>query len=193
MPNSDTSWPLFQFYYSVRVLPGQEPFNVWVGWVTPDFHLCDMAFDSDAVHTVTVTLGDDSGKVQERLVCITGMNEFIKNSNEIICLLLLSQIIYSITLQYPGTLILLYILPAVNLQFYLLNLLFTQCQAIWLLHGVCWRSNRPISESEKLRARNWLFDRHRDWAAHIYLQWSGDGHLLPSRLISKLCDWHASA
>lgn len=42
---------------------------MWVGWVTSDFHQCDMAFDSDNVHTVTVTLGDDSGKVQERLVC----------------------------------------------------------------------------------------------------------------------------
>ncbi|XP_040906318.1 ryanodine receptor 2 [Toxotes jaculatrix] len=54
-----------RYYYSVRVLPGQEPFNVWVGWVTPDFHQYDMTFDADYVHTVTVTLGDDSGKVQE--------------------------------------------------------------------------------------------------------------------------------
>lgn len=58
---------------------------MWVGWVTPDFHLCDMAFDSDNVHTLTVTLGDDSGKVQERLVCtgnyIIGRDEFTKNLN----------------------------------------------------------------------------------------------------------------
>ncbi|XP_022619295.1 ryanodine receptor 2-like isoform X4 [Seriola dumerili] len=54
-----------RYYYSVRVLPGQEPFNVWVGWVTSDYHHYDMTFDPDYVHTVTVTLGDDSGKVQE--------------------------------------------------------------------------------------------------------------------------------
>ncbi|XP_039477547.1 ryanodine receptor 2 [Oreochromis aureus] len=54
-----------RYYYSVRVLPGQEPFNVWVGWVTSDFHQHDMTFNTDNVHTVTVTLGDDSGKVQE--------------------------------------------------------------------------------------------------------------------------------
>ncbi|XP_047191096.1 ryanodine receptor 2-like isoform X3 [Scophthalmus maximus] len=54
-----------RYYYSVRVLPGQEPFNVWVGWVTSDFHHFDTTFDPDYVHTVTVTLGDDSGKVQE--------------------------------------------------------------------------------------------------------------------------------
>ncbi|XP_045927387.1 ryanodine receptor 2 [Micropterus dolomieu] len=54
-----------RYYYSVRVLPGQEPFNVWVGWVTSDFHQHDTTFDPGNVNTVTVTLGDDSGKVQE--------------------------------------------------------------------------------------------------------------------------------
>ncbi|XP_028459753.1 LOW QUALITY PROTEIN: ryanodine receptor 2 [Perca flavescens] len=54
-----------RYYYSVRVLPGQEPFNVWVGWVTSDFHQHNMNFDTDNVLTATVTLGDDSGKVQE--------------------------------------------------------------------------------------------------------------------------------
>lgn len=42
---------------------------MWVGWVTSDFHPYDLTFDTDSVHTVTVTLGDDSGKVLERLVC----------------------------------------------------------------------------------------------------------------------------
>uniref|UniRef100_A0A3P8S6G8 Ryanodine receptor 2 n=1 Tax=Amphiprion percula TaxID=161767 RepID=A0A3P8S6G8_AMPPE len=64
-PVTPTDLSLFQYYYSVRVLPGQEPLNVWVGWVTADFHEYDTAFDPDGVHTVTVTLGDDSGKVQE--------------------------------------------------------------------------------------------------------------------------------
>lgn len=41
---------------------------MWVGWVTSDFHQRDLTFDIDNVRTVTVTLGDDSGKVQERLV-----------------------------------------------------------------------------------------------------------------------------
>ncbi|KAA8583639.1 hypothetical protein FQN60_014847 [Etheostoma spectabile] len=54
-----------RYYYSVRVLPGQEPFNVWVGWVTSDFHQHNVTFDTDNVLTATVTLGDDSGKVKE--------------------------------------------------------------------------------------------------------------------------------
>ncbi|XP_030643358.1 ryanodine receptor 2 [Chanos chanos] len=55
------------YYYSVKVLPGQEPSYVWVGWVTSDFHQHDLNFDLDRVHTVTVTLGDEWGKVQESL------------------------------------------------------------------------------------------------------------------------------
>ncbi|XP_053730272.1 ryanodine receptor 2 [Synchiropus splendidus] len=54
-----------RYYYSVRVLPGQEPFNVWVGWVTPDFHHFNTNFDVESTRTVTVTLGDESGKVRE--------------------------------------------------------------------------------------------------------------------------------
>lgn len=57
-----------QYYYSVRIFPGQEPASVWVGWVTSDFHQYDPAFDLNMVRTVTVTLGDEKGKVHERSV-----------------------------------------------------------------------------------------------------------------------------
>lgn len=55
-----------QYYYSVRILPGQDPSCVWVGWVTSNFHCCDRTFDPDRVCSVTVTLGDQWGKVLER-------------------------------------------------------------------------------------------------------------------------------
>ncbi|XP_043914983.1 ryanodine receptor 2 [Protopterus annectens] len=55
------------YYYSVRIFPGQEPTNVWVGWITSDFHQYDMAFDLEKVRTVTVTLGDEKGKVHESI------------------------------------------------------------------------------------------------------------------------------
>lgn len=57
-----------QHYYSVRIFPGQEPSSVWVGWVTSDFHQYDPSFELHNVRTVTVTLGDEKGKVHERLV-----------------------------------------------------------------------------------------------------------------------------
>ncbi|XP_076856683.1 ryanodine receptor 2 isoform X3 [Brachyhypopomus gauderio] len=55
------------YYYSVRIFPGQEPSGVWVGWVTSDFHQYDPAFQLDKVRTVTVTLGDEKGKVHESI------------------------------------------------------------------------------------------------------------------------------
>ncbi|XP_028826293.1 ryanodine receptor 2 isoform X5 [Denticeps clupeoides] len=55
------------YYYSVRIFPGQEPSRVWVGWVTSDFHQYDTAFDLGNVRTVTVTLGDEKGKVHESI------------------------------------------------------------------------------------------------------------------------------
>ncbi|TRY59413.1 hypothetical protein DNTS_004316 [Danionella cerebrum] len=55
------------YYYSVRIFPGQEPSSVWVGWVTSDFHQHDPTFDLSKVRTVTVTLGDEKGKVHESI------------------------------------------------------------------------------------------------------------------------------
>ncbi|XP_034536962.1 ryanodine receptor 2 [Notolabrus celidotus] len=87
-----------RYHYSVRVLPGQEPFNVWVGWVTSNFHQHDETFDPENVHTVTITLGDESGKVQESvkrcncyMVCAgeaTGLSQSRRSSGlEIGCLI----------------------------------------------------------------------------------------------------------
>lgn len=64
------SLSVFQYYYSVRIFPGQEPASVWVGWVTSDFHQYDPAFELSKVRTVTVTLGDEKGKVHERSVML---------------------------------------------------------------------------------------------------------------------------
>ncbi|KTG43170.1 hypothetical protein cypCar_00011044 [Cyprinus carpio] len=53
------------YYYSVRIPYSQEPSYVWVGWVTSKFHHHDVTFDLDSICTVTVTLGDEWGKVHE--------------------------------------------------------------------------------------------------------------------------------
>ncbi|XP_068597641.1 ryanodine receptor 2-like [Brachionichthys hirsutus] len=87
-----------RYYYSVRVLPGQEPFNVWVGWVTSSFRQHGEHFDNESVDTVTITLGDDSGKVRESvkrsscyMVCAgeaTGLSRSRRSSGlEIGCLI----------------------------------------------------------------------------------------------------------
>ncbi|XP_050626571.1 ryanodine receptor 2 isoform X2 [Macaca thibetana thibetana] len=69
------------YYYSVRIFPGQEPANVWVGWITSDFHQYDTGFDLDRVRTVTVTLGDEKGKVHESFAIDSLCGFGIKRSN----------------------------------------------------------------------------------------------------------------
>uniref|UniRef100_A0A914H250 Ryanodine receptor n=1 Tax=Globodera rostochiensis TaxID=31243 RepID=A0A914H250_GLORO len=37
-----------EYYYGIRIFPGQDLSNVWVGWVTPQFHAYDKFFDANA-------------------------------------------------------------------------------------------------------------------------------------------------
>ncbi|XP_076604102.1 ryanodine receptor 3 isoform X9 [Chaetodon auriga] len=53
------------YYHSVRVFAGQDPTGVWVGWVTPDYHYYSNNFNLSKNRTVTVTLGDERGRVHE--------------------------------------------------------------------------------------------------------------------------------
>ncbi|XP_061609074.1 ryanodine receptor 3 isoform X2 [Phyllopteryx taeniolatus] len=53
------------YYHSVRVFAGQDPASVWVGWVTPDYHYYSKNFNLNKTRTVTVTLGDERGRVHE--------------------------------------------------------------------------------------------------------------------------------
>ncbi|XP_009293050.2 ryanodine receptor 3 isoform X4 [Danio rerio] len=54
-----------KYFYSVKVFAGQDPSSVWLGWVTPDYHYYSKHFSLDTVRTVTVTLGDERGRVHE--------------------------------------------------------------------------------------------------------------------------------
>lgn len=36
-----------EYYYGVRIFPGQDLSNVWVGWVTSQFHVYDKVFDAN--------------------------------------------------------------------------------------------------------------------------------------------------
>ncbi|XP_030626784.1 ryanodine receptor 3 [Chanos chanos] len=54
-----------KYFHSVRVFAGQDPSSVWVGWVTPDYHYYSKNFSLGKVRTVTVTLGDERGRVHE--------------------------------------------------------------------------------------------------------------------------------
>uniref|UniRef100_A0A3Q3GQL7 Ryanodine receptor 3 n=1 Tax=Labrus bergylta TaxID=56723 RepID=A0A3Q3GQL7_9LABR len=56
---------ILYYYHSVRVFAGQDPAGVWVGWVTPDYHYFSNNFNLSKNRTVTVTLGDERGRVHE--------------------------------------------------------------------------------------------------------------------------------
>ncbi|XP_046711318.1 ryanodine receptor 3-like [Silurus meridionalis] len=53
------------YYHSVRVFAGQDPKCVWVGWVTPDYHYYSNLFNLSKNRSVTITLGDERGRVHE--------------------------------------------------------------------------------------------------------------------------------
>uniref|UniRef100_A0A8C7IRK1 Ryanodine receptor 1 n=1 Tax=Oncorhynchus kisutch TaxID=8019 RepID=A0A8C7IRK1_ONCKI len=55
------------YYYSVRIFAGQEPTGVWIGWVTPDYHMYDPNFDLSKVRNVTLTVGDDKGNIHDSM------------------------------------------------------------------------------------------------------------------------------
>ncbi|XP_048731868.2 ryanodine receptor-like isoform X6 [Ostrea edulis] len=49
-----------EYHYAVRVLPGQDPAQVFVGWVTPGFHFSETSFDMKKTrHVVLSTLDSD--------------------------------------------------------------------------------------------------------------------------------------
>uniref|UniRef100_A0A8B9LMT5 Ryanodine receptor 2b (cardiac) n=1 Tax=Astyanax mexicanus TaxID=7994 RepID=A0A8B9LMT5_ASTMX len=74
---------LKDYYYSLKILNGQEPSCVWVGWITSTFHPPEQPFDLEKVHTVMVTLGDDWGKVLESccyMVCAAAEGSSLSHS-----------------------------------------------------------------------------------------------------------------
>ncbi|KAI1897309.1 hypothetical protein AGOR_G00081990 [Albula goreensis] len=92
------------------VFAGQDPSSVWVGWVTPDYHYYTKHFNLSKTRTVTVTLGDERGRVHESvqrsncyMVCagdIVGASQPSTHSNadlEIGCLIDLSSGLVSFT------------------------------------------------------------------------------------------------
>ena len=61
-----------EYFYGIRIFPGQDPGMVYVGWVTTQYHLHSADFSHDQVRVATVQKLDSYGGVQEsvdRLSC----------------------------------------------------------------------------------------------------------------------------
>ena len=55
-----------EYFYGVRIFPGQEPNLVHIGWVTTQYHTHTHDFSHDMVRVATVQKLDSYGGVQER-------------------------------------------------------------------------------------------------------------------------------
>lgn len=54
-----------EYFYGVRIFPGQDPSHVYVGWVTTQFHLQDKTFDQRKDRIVSVCRVDEADHVLE--------------------------------------------------------------------------------------------------------------------------------
>ena len=55
-----------EYYYGVRIFPGQDPAHVYVGWVTTQYHIHGTTFSQEAVRKVTVAETDGYGQIGDR-------------------------------------------------------------------------------------------------------------------------------
>lgn len=56
-----------EYFYGIRIFPGQDPTHLYVGWVTTQYHLHSKDFNQSKVRRSTVTKTDDYGRPVERL------------------------------------------------------------------------------------------------------------------------------
>ncbi|KAG8232313.1 hypothetical protein J437_LFUL009412 [Ladona fulva] len=52
-----------EYFYGVRIFPGQDPTHVYLGWVTTQYHVHTREFDTSKVRTASVAMTDDFGRV----------------------------------------------------------------------------------------------------------------------------------
>lgn len=57
-----------EYFYSVRIFPGQDPSQVYVGWMTPGFHSLEKTFDTKKTRHTVVSILDQDFRIKTRLV-----------------------------------------------------------------------------------------------------------------------------
>ena len=53
-----------EYFYGVRIFPGQDPAHVYIGWVTSGYHIHDMSFDQTKVRSVIVQEYTEEGHIR---------------------------------------------------------------------------------------------------------------------------------
>ena len=57
-----------EYFYGVRIFPGQDPTHVYVGWVTTQYHLHSLDFKQDKVRATSIIIEDDYDQIIEQYV-----------------------------------------------------------------------------------------------------------------------------
>ncbi|BES99791.1 ryanodine receptor [Nesidiocoris tenuis] len=69
-----------EYYYAVRIFPGQDPTHVYVGWVTTQFHQHANYFNQASVLKSTVTVEDSYNRIID---CIERQNCYVVRADEL--------------------------------------------------------------------------------------------------------------
>ncbi|XP_033608233.1 ryanodine receptor isoform X6 [Cryptotermes secundus] len=56
-----------EYFYGVRIFPGQDPTHVYVGWVTTQYHFFSNEFNQSSVRRASVMIVDDHERILERI------------------------------------------------------------------------------------------------------------------------------
>lgn len=52
-----------EYFYGIRIFPGQDPTHVYVGWVTTQYHLHSKDFNQSRVRKASVVLLDEFDQI----------------------------------------------------------------------------------------------------------------------------------
>lgn len=55
-----------EYFYGVRIFPGQDPTHVYVGWVTTQYHYFSNEFNQSKVRKSSVTVVDDYDNIVDQ-------------------------------------------------------------------------------------------------------------------------------
>jgi len=55
-----------EYFYGVRIFPGQDPTHVYVGWVTTQYHYFSNEFNQTKVRKSSVTVVDSYDNIREQ-------------------------------------------------------------------------------------------------------------------------------
>ena len=54
-----------EYFYGLRIFPGQDPQHVYVGWVTPNFKCFEKSFSTEKIRKVTLQVWSESGQLSD--------------------------------------------------------------------------------------------------------------------------------